>query len=67
MIRLTVTNTLQNDSNTYIFSSQDDMTAAIHMLFDSTGYDEKHLESGALQLTVASDEPLDTTKAFYEF
>lgn len=67
MIRLTVTNTLQNDSNTYAFSSQDDLTAAIHMLFDSTGYGEKHLESGALQLAVTSDAPLDTMKAFYEF
>ena len=67
MIRLSVTNTLQNDSNTYVFSSQDDLTAAIHLLFDSTGYGEKHLKSGSLQLKVVSDEPLDTTKPFYEF
>lgn len=67
MIRLTVTNTLQNDSNTYVFSTQEDMSAAIHLLFDSTGYGEKHLKSGALQLAAASDEPLDTTKTFYEF
>lgn len=67
MIRLSVTNSLQNYSNNYVFSSQDDMTAAINLLFDFTGYGEKHLESGSLQLRAESDMPLDTTKPFYEF
>ena len=67
MIQFSVNDTLQNYSNTYVFSSQDDLTAAIHLLFDFIGYGEKHLKNGALQLQAVSDVPLDTTKAFYEF
>lgn len=67
MIQLSVNDTLQNFSNTYVFSSQDDLTAAIHLLFDFIGYGEKHLQSGALQLQAVSDEPLDTMKPLYEF
>ena len=67
MIQLSVSDTLQNYSNTYVFTSQDDMTAATRLLFDFSVYGEKHLKSGALELRVTSDVPLDTTKPFYEF
>jgi len=67
MIRLSVNDTLQNYSNTFAFSLQDDLSVAIHLLFDFIGYGGKQLESGALQLQAVSDLPLETTKPFYEF
>lgn len=67
MIQLSVTDSLQNFSNGYIFSTQKDVTAAIHMLLDFAYYGEEHLKTGALQFTVTSDKPPDTGKPFYEF
>ena len=67
MIQLRITDSLQNYKNEYVFSTQEDLTAAVHMLLDFACYGEEHLKSGALRLTVTSDKPLDTGKPFYEF
>jgi hypothetical protein len=67
MIRLSVSDTLQNYSNEYVFSTQEDVTAAIHMLFDFAGYSEENLKTGSLSVGIVSDKPLDTGKPFYEF
>ena len=67
MIQLTVTDTLQNFTNNYIFETQDDLTAAVNMLFDFAGYTEEHLKSGTVQLLIKSDKPLDTSKSYYHF
>ena len=67
MIQLTVTDTLQNFTNDYIFETQDDMVAAVNMLLDFAYYTKEHLKSGALQLSVKSSEPLDTEKPYYHF
>ena len=67
MIQLEVRDSLQNFSNAYVFSTQKDVTAALHMLFDFANYVEEHLKSGSLRLTVTSDKPLEAGKPFYEF
>ena len=67
MIQLTVTDTLQNFTSDYIFETQNDMAAALNMLFDFASFTEEHLKSGAVQLIARSDEPLDTSKSYYHF
>ena len=67
MIQLTVTDMLQNFTNNYVFETQDDLAAAVNMLFDFAGYTEEHLKSGIVQLLVKSDKPLDTSKSYYYF
>ncbi len=67
MIQLTVTDTLQNFTNDYVFHTQDDMTAALHLLFDFSGYNQKSLQDGVLLLQARSDKPLDTGKPYYHF
>ena len=67
LIQLTVTDTLQNYTNDYIFKMLEDMTTALHLLIDFTHYTEKSLHRGVLQLDVKSDKPLDTRKAYYRF
>ena len=67
MIQLTVTDTLQNFTNDYIFQTQDDMVAAVSMLLDFADYSEESVKSQVLQLQVRSTEPLDTSKSYYHF
>ncbi len=67
MIQLTVTDTLQNFTNDYVFDTQDDMVAALGMLFDFSSYTEGDLKSRTIQLSAKSDRPLDTGKAIYQF
>ena len=67
LIQLTVTDTLQNYTNDYIFKTLKDMTTALHLLFDFTHYTEESLHRGVLQLDVKSDKPLDTRKVYYHF
>ena len=67
MIQLTVTDTLQNFTNDYIFKTQEDMTMALHMLFDFAGYTKESVQKEVLQLRVTSEKPLDTGKSFYNF
>ena len=59
VIQLTVTDTLQNFTNDYIFETQDDMIAALHMLFDFADYTNDSIQQEALRLHVTSDSPLD--------
>ena len=67
MIQLTVTDTLQNFTNDYIFQTQDDRVAAVSMLLDFADYSEESVKSQVLQLRVKSDTPLDTSKSYYHF
>ena len=67
MIQLTVTDTLQNFTNDYIFQSQEDMTTALHLLLDFAGYSKESIENKVLQLHVRSGKPLDTSKSYYHF
>ncbi len=67
MIQLTVTDTLQNFTNNYVFRTQEDMTSALHMLLDFADYSEESVKNEVLQLRVRSDEPLDTGKPYYQF
>ena len=67
MIQLTVTDTLQNFTNDYIFETQDDMVAALNMLLDFADYSEESIKNEVLQLHVKSDKPLDTGKSYYHF
>ena len=67
MIQLTVTDTLQNFTNDYVFETQGDMTTALHMLLDFADYSEKSIKNEVLQLQVRSDKPLDTGKPYYHF
>ena len=67
MIQLTVTDTLQNFTNDYVFQTQEDMITAIHLLFDFADYSEESIKNGVLQLRVKSDRPLDTSKSYYHF
>jgi hypothetical protein len=67
MIQLTVTDTLQNFTNDYVFRTQEDMITALHMLLDFADYNEDSIKSEVLQLRVRSDEPLDTGKPYYHF
>ena len=67
MIQITVTDTLQNFTNSYIFSTQEDVTAAIHMLIDFAGYSEENMQTGTLAIGLISNRPLDTGKPFYQF
>ncbi len=67
MIQLTVTDTLQNFTNDYIFETQDDMVMALNILFDFTDYNQKSLQDGVLLLQARSDRPLDTSKPYYRF
>ena len=67
MIQLTVTDTLQNFTNDYIFETQNDMIAALNMLLDFADYSEESVKSQVLQLQVRSTEPLDTSKSYYHF
>ena len=67
MIQLTVTDTLQNFTNNYVFQTQRDMTSALHMLLDFADYNEESVKNEVLQLRVRSDEPLDTGKPYYQF
>ena len=67
MIQLTVTDTLQNFTNDYIFQTQDDMVSAVSMLMDFADYSEESVKSQVLQLQVRSTEPLDTSKSYYHF
>ncbi len=67
MIQLTVTDTLQNFTNNYVFQTQRDMTTALHMLLDFAGYSEESIKNEVLQLRVRSDEPLDTGEPYYQF
>ena len=67
MIQLTVTDTLQNFTNNYVFQTQEDMTTALHMLLDFANYSEESVKQEVLQLRVRSDKPLDTGKQFYHF
>ena len=41
MIQLTVTVTLQNFTNDYIFETQNDMVAAVNLLLDLGGYTQE--------------------------
>ena len=59
VIQLTVTDTLQNFTNDYIFETQDDMIAALHMLFDFADYTNDSIQQEVLRLHVTSDSPLD--------
>ena len=67
MIQLTVTDTLQNFTNDYVFQTQDDMVAAVSMLMDFADYSEESVKNQVLQLRVKSDTPLDTSKSYYHF
>ena len=67
MIQLTVTDTLQNFSNSYVFETQEDMTMALHMLFDFADYTKESLQQEVPQLQVISDRPLNTGRSFYNF
>ena len=67
MIQLTVTDTLQNFTNDYIFQTQDDMVAALNMLLDFADYSQESIKKEVLQLHVKSTEPLDTSKSYYHF
>ena len=67
MIQLTVTDTLQNYTNDYIFQTQDDMVAAVNLLLDLGGYTQESIKKEVLQLRVKSDTPLDTSKSYYHF
>jgi len=67
MIQLTVTDTLQNFTNDYIFQTQDDMVAAVSMLLDFADYSKESIKNQVLQLQVRSTEPLDTSKSYYHF
>ena len=67
MIQLTVTDTLQNFTNDYIFETQDDMAAAVNMLLDLGNYNQESIISESLQLRVKSDTPLDTSRPYYHF
>ena len=67
MIQLTVTDTLQNFTNGYIFETQNDMVAAINLLLDLGGYTQESIKSEVLQLRVKSDTPLDTSRSYYHF
>lgn len=67
MIQLTVTDTLQNFTNDYIFQTQDDMVSALNMLLDFADYSQESIKRDVLQLRVTSDEPLDTSKSYYHF
>ena len=67
MIQLTVTDTLQNFTNDYIFETQDDMVAALNMLLDFADYSQESIKKEVLQLHVRSDKPLDTNKSYYHF
>ncbi len=67
MIQLTVTDTLQNYANDYLFESQEDMVSALSMLLDFADYNEDSIKSEVLQLRVRSDEPLNTGKPYYHF
>lgn len=59
MLELTVTDTLQNFTNDYIFETQDDIIAALHMLFDFADYTNDSIQQEVLRLHVTSDSPLD--------
>ena len=67
MIQLTVTDALQNFTNAYVFKTQEDMVAALHLLFDFTHYTEESLHTGVLQLDVKSDRPMNTRRVYYHF
>ena len=67
MIQLTVTDTLQNFTNDYVFRTQDDMTTALRLLLDFADYSEESVRDEVLKLQVRSDEPLDTGKPYYHF
>ena len=67
MIQLTVTDTLQNFTNDYIFETQDDMVAALNMLLDFADYSQESIKRDVLQLRVKSDTPLDTSRPYYHF
>ena len=67
MIQLTVTDTLQNFTNDYVFQTQDDMVAAVSMLLDFADYSEESVRNQVLQFQVRSTEPLDTSKSYYHF
>ncbi len=67
MIQLTVTDTLQNFTNDYIFETQDDMVAALNMLLDFADYSQESIKRDVLQLRVKSDTPLDTSRSYYHF
>ena len=45
MIQLTVTDTLQNFTNGYVFQTQEDMTIALHMLLDFADYSEESVKN----------------------
>ena len=49
MIQLTVTDTLQNFTNDYVFQTQEDMTTALHLLFDFADYGEESIKNKVLQ------------------
>ena len=57
VIQLTVTDTLQNFTNDYIFETQDDMIATLHMLFDFADYTNESIQQEVLRLHVTSDRP----------
>ena len=59
VLELTVTDTLQNFTNDYIFETQDDIIAALHMLFDFADYTNDSIQQEVLRLHVTSDSPLD--------
>ena len=67
MIQLTVTDTLQNFTNDYIFETQDDMVAALNMLLDFADYSQESIKKEVLQLRVTSDKPQDTGRSYYHF
>lgn len=67
MIQLTVTDTLQNFTNDYIFETQGDMVAALSMLLDFADYSQESIKRDVLQLRVKSDKPLDTSRSYYHF
>ena len=67
MILLTVTDTLQNFTNDYVFQTQDDMVAALNMLLDFADYSQESIKRDVLQLRVKSDTPLDTSRPYYHF
>ena len=67
MIQLTVTESLQNFTNDYVFQTQEDMTTALHLLFDFACYSEESIKNKVLELHVRSDKPLDTSKSYYHF
>ena len=67
MIQLTVTDSLQNFTNDYVFQTQEDMTTALHLLLDFADYSEESIKNKVLQLHVRSDKPLDNSKSYYHF